>query len=281
LLIDSFLVGLDNPSRLTFWVLTTDKFMEAYLLHLLTQSLAFTLSVVMLVTFIESLALVGMLLPGTVMMTAVGALIGSGEVGFYSAWVAATVGCLLGDWLSYFMGRRFKAPLHRWSFLKKHKSMLDKTEHALHNHSMATVLLGRFIGPARPIVPMVAGMLNLPSVKFALPNVIGCLTWPPLYFFPGILAGVAIDIPSDTNSFMFKWLLFVVGVLFWLALWLSWSWWRFGKRNPGRFSQWLPLARLRWVTVVAIVAAIASFVWLYMQPIMPIYRHLLWKVLAG
>lgn len=68
--------------------------------------------------FLESLALVGMLLPGTVMMTSVGALIGSGEVGFYTAWAAATVGCLMGDWLSYFIGRRFKEPLHRWSFLK-------------------------------------------------------------------------------------------------------------------------------------------------------------------
>ncbi len=67
--------------------------MEAYLLHLLTQSLAFTLFIVMLVTFLESLALVGMLLPGTVMMTSVGALIGSGEVDFYFAWVAATLGC--------------------------------------------------------------------------------------------------------------------------------------------------------------------------------------------
>ncbi|WP_145931708.1 DedA family protein [Yersinia bercovieri] len=255
--------------------------MEAYILHLLTQSLAFALFVVMFVTFLESLALVGMLLPGTIMMTTVGALIGSGEMDFYWAWAAATVGCLTGDWLSYFIGRRFKAPLHRWSFLKKHKSMLAKTEHALHNHSMATVLLGRFIGPARPIVPMVAGMLNLPPAKFALPNVIGCLTWPPVYFFPGILAGVAIDIPPSANSFMFKCLLVAVVVLIWLACGLLWRWWRFDKRSPDRLSKWLPLARLRWMTLLAIALAIASFVWLHMQPMMPIYRHLLWKVLAG
>ncbi|CFQ37139.1 DedA family protein [Yersinia bercovieri] len=255
--------------------------MEAYILHLLTQSLAFALFVVMFVTFLESLALVGMLLPGTIMMTTVGALIGSGEMDFYWAWAAATVGCLTGDWLSYFIGRRFKAPLHRWSFLKKHKSMLAKTEHALHNHSMATVLLGRFIGPARPIVPMVAGMLNLPPAKFALPNVIGCLTWPPVYFFPGILAGVAIDIPPSANSFMFKCLLVAVVLLIWLACGLLWRWWRFDKRSPDRFSKWLPLARLRWMTLLAIALAIASFVWLHMQPMMPIYRHLLWKVLGG
>lgn len=60
--------------------------MEAYLQQLITQSLAFTLVVVMLVAFLESLALVGLLLPGTVMMASIGALIGSGQVDFYMAW---------------------------------------------------------------------------------------------------------------------------------------------------------------------------------------------------
>jgi len=116
--------------------------MEAYLQDLITQSLAFTLMVVLLVAFLESLALVGLLLPGTVMMASIGALIGSGKVDFYYAWAAGIVGCLLGDWISYFVGRAFKGPLHRWSFLKKNKALLDKTEHALHQHSMATVLIG-------------------------------------------------------------------------------------------------------------------------------------------
>ncbi|VEI63623.1 Inner membrane protein yabI [Serratia fonticola] len=70
--------------------------MEAYLQQLITQSLAFTLVVVMLVAFLESLALVGLLLPGTVMMASIGALIGSGQVDFYMAWGAGIVGCLLG-----------------------------------------------------------------------------------------------------------------------------------------------------------------------------------------
>ena len=59
--------------------------MEAYLQDLITQSLAFTLMVVLLVAFLESLALVGLLLPGTVMMASIGALIGSGKVDFYYA----------------------------------------------------------------------------------------------------------------------------------------------------------------------------------------------------
>lgn len=73
--------------------------------------------------------------------------------------------------------------------MKKNKALLDKTEHALHQHSMLTILIGRFVGPTRPLVPMVAGMLDLPVAKFIPPNIIGCLLWPPLYFLPGIRRG--------------------------------------------------------------------------------------------
>ncbi|WP_411705665.1 DedA family protein [Edaphovirga cremea] len=255
--------------------------MEAYLAHLVTQSLAFSLAAISIVAFLESLALVGLLLPGTVMMASLGALIGSGQVSLYAAWAAGTLGCFLGDWVSYFIGRRFKVPLHRWSFLKKHKSLLMKTEYALHQHRFATVILGRFIGPTRPLVPMVAGMLDLPPHKFALPNVIGCLAWPPIYFLPGILAGVAIDIPASAHSGLFKWLLFLLVVLVWLSGWLGWRWFREGKRSPDWFSRWLPLRRLRWVCSLTVVAAVACFIFWHQQPLMPVYRHLLWKVLEG
>ncbi|GAA3912448.1 DedA family protein [Gibbsiella dentisursi] len=254
--------------------------MEAYLQHLITQSLAFTLMVIVLVAFLESLALVGLLLPGTVMMASIGALIGSGQVDFYPAWAAGVVGCLLGDWSSYFIGRAFKAPLHRWSFLKKHKAMLDRTEHALHQHSIVTVLIGRFVGPTRPLVPMVAGMLDLPPYKFALPNIIGCLAWPPVYFFPGILAGVALDIPAGANSALFKWLLLAMALLLWLAAWLSWRWWREGKRSADRLSRWLPPPRLRLACILSWAAVAVCFYFLHQQPLMPIYRHLLWQVVA-
>ena len=156
--------------------------MQALLEHFITQSTVYSLMAVVLVAFLESLALVGLILPGTVLMAGLGALIGSGELSFWHAWLAGIVGCLLGDWISFWLGWRFKKPLHRWSFLKKNKALLDKTEHALHQHSMFTILVGRFVGPTRPLVPMVAGMLDLPVAKFITPNIIGCLLWPPFFF---------------------------------------------------------------------------------------------------
>ncbi|HFK7979154.1 TPA: DedA family protein [Klebsiella oxytoca] len=253
--------------------------MQALLEHFITQSTVYSLIAVLLVAFLESLALVGLILPGTVMMAGLGALIGSGEVNFWQAWLAGIIGCLLGDWISFWLGWRFKKPLHRWSFLKKNKALLDKTEHALHQHSMFTILIGRFVGPTRPLVPMVAGMLDLPVAKFIPPNIIGCLLWPPLYFLPGILAGAAIDIPADENSASFKWLLLGAALLAWLAAWLCWRLWRSAKSAGDRLTRFLPRSRLLWIAPLMVCAAVAALVLAFRHPLMPVYLDILRKVI--
>ena len=224
--------------------------MQALLEHFITQSTVYSLIAVLLVAFLESLALVGLILPGTVMMAGLGALIGSGEVNFWQAWLAGIIGCLLGDWISFWLGWRFKKPLHRWSFLKKNKALLDKTEHALHQHSMFTILIGRFVGPTRP-----------------------------LYFLPGILAGAAIDIPADENSASFKWLLLGAALLAWLAAWLCWRLWRSAKSAGDRLTRFLPRSRLLWLAPLTVCAAGAALVFAFRHPLMPVYLDILQKVI--
>lgn len=82
--------------------------MQALLEHFITQSTVYSLMAVVLVAFLESLALVGLILPGTVLMAGLGALIGSGELSFWHA-AGGIVGCLLGDWISFWLGWRFKS----------------------------------------------------------------------------------------------------------------------------------------------------------------------------
>ncbi|WJV53327.1 DedA family protein [Prodigiosinella aquatilis] len=253
--------------------------MEVWLEHLVTQSLAYSLMAVLLVAFLESLALVGLLLPGTLMMASLGALIGSGKMALYPAWGMGIIGCLLGDWISYFIGWYFKEQLHSWSFLQKHQAYLYRTEKTLHQHHIATVLIGRFIGPTRPLIPMIAGMLELSPQRFALPNIIGCLTWPPVYLMPGILAGVAIDIPHEVNSSSFKWLLLITAILVWGAGWLLWQWWRASRVDYN--NDVFTLQRLRWFTPLTTAVAVVSLVKLWMHPLMPVYRHLLWQILTS
>ncbi|MTH45087.1 DedA family protein [Intestinirhabdus alba] len=254
--------------------------MQALLEHFILQSAMYSLIAVALVAFLESLALVGLILPGTVMMAGLGALIGGGELNFWHAWLAGIVGCLLGDWISFWLGWRFKKPLHRWSFVKKHKALLDKTEHALHQHSMFTILVGRFVGPTRPLVPMVAGMLDLPIGKFLTPNLIGCVLWPPLYLLPGILAGAAIDIPAGMQSGSFRWLLLAAALLLWLGGWLGWRLWRSGKAAADRLTPYLSRGRLHWLAPLVLGAGIVALVALIRHPLMPTYIDILQKVVG-
>ncbi len=230
--------------------------MEAWIQLLFTQSLEYTLIAVALVTFLESLAFVGLMLPGTVMMASLGALVGIRQIGLYPAWAAGIIGCLLGDWISYGIGWKFQGPLHRRKYLQKYKDLLDKTEHALHQHSIFTILVGRFVGPTRPLIPLAAGMLELPVRKFLPPNLISCLLWPLFYLLPGILAGVAIDVPKDKQSGAFKWLL--QALLIWLGCWLGWRWWRSGKSRDWA-TPYLPPVRLRWLAPLGMTVAVAAF----------------------
>jgi len=45
--------------------------------------------------------------------------------------------------------------------------------------------------------------------------------------------------------------------------------------------QWLPRARLMWVAPLGSVAGVGAFIAILNHPLMPVYRHILWKVVSG
>ena len=57
--------------------------------------------IVFALAFAESLAFVALLVPATVILWGVGALIGAAGLEFWPIWFAAAVGAALGDWVSY------------------------------------------------------------------------------------------------------------------------------------------------------------------------------------
>ena len=66
--------------------------------------------VVFLVAMTESLAIVGVIVPGVAMMFGIGALIAAGALDFWAACAWAVVGAVLGDSLSFYLGRHFQQP---------------------------------------------------------------------------------------------------------------------------------------------------------------------------
>ncbi|WP_343128277.1 DedA family protein [Buchnera aphidicola (Takecallis taiwana)] len=182
--------------------------MKAWLSSLLTQFSSHPLLLVIIVTFLESVALLGLVLPGIVLMTTIGTLIGSGKLSLYTAWIASIITCSIGDYLSYYIGWKFKKWIYTISIFQKNITLFNKIKKILNTYSMTTILFGKLIGPTRPLIPMMSGMVEIPIKKFMLPSLISCIIWPILYFMPGIFTGIIIKHPNYTKKFLSTRLLF-------------------------------------------------------------------------
>ncbi|XZG70696.1 DedA family protein [Chitinibacteraceae bacterium HSL-7] len=164
---------------------------------LIAHSGEFALLALFLLVLAESTALVGLLVPGTALMVAMGTLVGNGTINFWHACAVGFVAALLGDGLSYWLGRRYRHKLHRLELLKPHRRLLIRARFVLRHNGPAGIFAGRFIGPTRPVLPMVAGMLSMPQRRFLPACVLACLLWTPVYLMPGVFAGAAFALAGE------------------------------------------------------------------------------------
>lgn len=74
-----------------------------------------------LISLAESLAIIGSIVPGSVTMTAIGMLAGSGAMRIDLTLIAATLGAIAGDSLSYTLGYVYSDRLTEiWPFKNTH-----------------------------------------------------------------------------------------------------------------------------------------------------------------
>src|SRR3990167_3158336 len=119
-----------------------------------------------LIALAESLPLIGTVVPGSITMTAVGTLIGSHVLPGFSTITWASVGALTGDCIGFWVGKHYHQQLrHAWPF-KKYPHWLQWSETFIQKHGGKSIIFGRFVGPARSTVPMVAGLLKLSWLRF-------------------------------------------------------------------------------------------------------------------
>ena len=144
--------------------------------------------IIFLVAAGESLLLVGMVVPGAAAMAAFGAVGGDGRLTLAAAWAWAAAGAVVGDAVSFWIGRRFRNHLYEWGPFRRHPEWLERGELFVRRHGAKSVALGRFVGPLRAVVPAVAGMLGMPPRRFLVINVLSALVWAPAYLLPGLIA---------------------------------------------------------------------------------------------
>ncbi|MDX1722046.1 MAG: bifunctional DedA family/phosphatase PAP2 family protein [Pseudomonas sp.] len=150
---------------------------------------------IFLIAFLECLAIAGILVPGTILLFAVAVLAGHGALTLSQTLALAYCGGLLGDLLSYATGRYFHQDIRRLPGLRHHPEWLAGAEIYVQRYGIASLLVGRFIGPLRPMLPMIAGMLNMPFGRFVLVSLLASAGWVLAYLLPGWATGAALRLP--------------------------------------------------------------------------------------
>ncbi|MFW9269861.1 bifunctional DedA family/phosphatase PAP2 family protein [Pseudomonas sp. NR3] len=150
---------------------------------------------VFVVACVECLAIAGLIVPGTVLLFAIAVLAGSGALSLGETLLLGLLGGLLGDLVSYFLGRHFHQNIRRLPGLRQHPEWMSAAESYFQRYGIASLLVGRFIGPLRPMLPMVAGMCDMPFPRFAVVSVVAAAGWTVAYLLPGWATGAAFRLP--------------------------------------------------------------------------------------
>ena len=143
--------------------------------------------------FGESLAFISILLPATVVLIAVGGLIGRAGLPFVPVLAGAALGAALGDWLSFWIGLKLEGRVAMLWPLSRHPELLVRARRTVERWGAGGVFVGRFLGPLRATVPLVAGLCAMPRLPFQLANWSSALVWAFLVLAPGALGVRAIE----------------------------------------------------------------------------------------
>lgn len=193
--------------------------------------------VVFLVAMTESLALVGLIVPGAILMFGFGALIGSGRLEFWPIMLWAVAGAIVGDGLSYLLGRWLGPRLGQVPPFRQRPQLLEAGVDFFRSHGAKSIVLGRFVGPLRPVIPAVAGMLRMSASQFLITNVLSAVFWAPAYLLPGMVLAASLSLAAAVAG-----RLLTLGLLALLLGWLliTMLWWLHRRANGyGRRALWL------------------------------------------
>jgi undecaprenyl-diphosphatase len=179
---------------------------------------------IFLVALIEAVAVVGVIVPAVPLLFVLCVLAAHAEIPLLPVFVAGIAGAMLGDGISYALGKGFKNRIHLvWPFTR-FPDWLARSEAFVEAHGGKSIILGRFIGPLRAFVPMAAGIFRMKPLYFLWMNFLSAMVWAPTHLLPGYSLGAAAAhawLPGREQLIFLGGILIVVAVLTWLLPWLQ------------------------------------------------------------
>jgi len=139
------------------------------------------------VSLIESLPIIGTFTPGILLLMFYGFLASHGEPNVALTIIAVVIGAFAGELVGFLIGKYGRHLIKEDGLLKA--SRIDAGKAYFKKYGGKSVFFGRFIGIVRPIIPLVAGLVDMPFETFALLNLAGATTWATVYVLLGYFFG--------------------------------------------------------------------------------------------
>ena len=121
---------------------------------------AWITSAMFLLTFGESIVILGLFIPASLVMPGIGALAAAVGIGPVEIMFYASLGMIIGDTVSYAIGLMIGTRIETW-IPNQYQKQLHQAKQFMNKYGILSVALGRFLGPLRCLVPMTAGSLGM------------------------------------------------------------------------------------------------------------------------
>jgi len=157
------------------------------------QSPGFLLFMVFLIALAESVAVVGVIVPGMMLLVALASAASWVNLSSVPLMIAAFFGAFLGDVSSFSLGAWGKQRFWRLNFVLKEPTWLVQGVSFFERWGWLSILIGRFVGPIRPVLPLVAGIFGMPRGQFLLIALVACLLWAPVVILPSYYFGQWVE----------------------------------------------------------------------------------------
>ncbi len=157
------------------------------LLNAVSDNFWLSIGFIFVVAIGEAVFILGLFVPSTPVLLLVGGIIATGKLPFWEIYLAAVLGAVIGDAISYTVGFALKDRIKTiWPF-RNYLDLLDKGEAFFARHGGKSVFIGRFIPGVKAVVPGIAGMMGMPYRWFSIINVSSAFAWAAAHILPGML----------------------------------------------------------------------------------------------
>ncbi|WP_338521543.1 DedA family protein [Candidatus Legionella polyplacis] len=139
------------------------------------------------ISLLESITIIGNIIPGSILITSIGFFIGlKKNIRIDLAILISSLGIIFGTEINYIIGLCLNKYINIYPFYKYPKWINNGKKYLIKN-GVKSLFISKFIGPLRPNIPVISGLLKMNHKLFFFINIFSAIIWSIIFLIPGIL----------------------------------------------------------------------------------------------